>query len=324
MEQQEASKNSEFVHHPHDMLFKAIFSDPTEAAAFLQEHLPAKLSAQLDWSTLQLEEGSYVDEALRHSESDLLFSITHMGLQENISLYLLFDHQSSPDKWMAFRLLKYRCRIWDESFKTEHKPQTLKPILPVVFYQGERGWTYSIEFADLFPEETRTWSFIPHLTYFLVDQSGIKPEEVKGEIRGRIVQLLMLAAFHEQVRDALLAVAQLWNRIPQTGGINYAHVFIQYVLATQDNDKLAEFDAMLKARKSDIGDEIVTYAQQLLLEGKNKGKIEGKIEGQLELIEGFLRAGVGWATIVEATGVDQAKFAELKAQLARLQGQPAG
>ena len=81
---------------------------------------------------------------------------------------------------------------------------------------------------------------------------------------------------------------------------------------------------MLKARKSDIGDEIVTYAQQLLLEGKNKGKIEGKIEGQLELIEGFLRAGVGWATIVEATGVDQAKFAELKAQLARLQGQPAG
>ncbi|MBV7329498.1 Rpn family recombination-promoting nuclease/putative transposase [Chloroflexi bacterium TSY] len=44
---------------------------------------------------------------------------------------MLFDHQSSPDKWMAFRLLKYRCRIWDESFKEEPKPQMLRPILPL-------------------------------------------------------------------------------------------------------------------------------------------------------------------------------------------------
>ena len=108
VEQQEPSKTIEFVHHPHDMLFKTVFSDPSETASFLQEHLPAALSAQLDWSTLHLEEGSYVDEELRHSESDLLFSIVHRELQKELLLYLLFDHQSTPDKWMAFRLLKYR------------------------------------------------------------------------------------------------------------------------------------------------------------------------------------------------------------------------
>lgn len=53
VEQQEPSKSIEFVHHPHDMLFKAVFSDPEEAAAFLQEHLPADVSESLDWSTLQ-------------------------------------------------------------------------------------------------------------------------------------------------------------------------------------------------------------------------------------------------------------------------------
>lgn len=84
---------------------------------------------------------------------------------------------------------------------------------------------------------------------------------------------------------------------------------------------------MLKARVADIGGEIVTYAQQLLLEGmlkgKHEGKLEGKLEERIELINRFLRAGVSWATITAATGVDQAQFAELKAQLAQLQEQAA-
>ena len=106
--------------------------------------------------------------------------------------------------------------------------------MPLVFYQGERGWTYSTEFADLFPKETRAWPFIPHLTYFLVDQSGIGPDEVQGEIRGRIAQLLMLAAYHEPVREALLAATQLLAQVPQTGGLNYGHIFIRYIVATQE------------------------------------------------------------------------------------------
>ena len=122
MPQQDPSEQEDSVHHPHDMLFKAVFSDPTEAAAFLQAHLPTELTAQFDWSTLHLEEGSYIDEVLRQSESDLFFTVTDKATAEaaeDVFLYLLFDHQSSPDKWMAFRMLKYRCRIWDETFKEE-------------------------------------------------------------------------------------------------------------------------------------------------------------------------------------------------------------
>ncbi|MBV7329504.1 Rpn family recombination-promoting nuclease/putative transposase [Chloroflexi bacterium TSY] len=76
MQQQEPSKKADSVHHPHDMLFKAVFSNPTETAAFLRAYLPTELSAQFDWSTLHLEEGSYVDEELQQSESDLLFTVT--------------------------------------------------------------------------------------------------------------------------------------------------------------------------------------------------------------------------------------------------------
>ena len=82
-------------------------------------YLPAALAERLDWSTLKLAETSFVDEALQESESDLLYTIQVAETAEPAYLYLLFEHQSKPDPWMRFRLLKYMCRIWDESFKEQ-------------------------------------------------------------------------------------------------------------------------------------------------------------------------------------------------------------
>ncbi|MEZ4308871.1 MAG: Rpn family recombination-promoting nuclease/putative transposase [Polyangiaceae bacterium] len=61
--------------NPHDSLFRGIFEHPENARGELQHLLPAELSQRLDWSTLALEPGSFVDEGGRNSHSDLLFSI---------------------------------------------------------------------------------------------------------------------------------------------------------------------------------------------------------------------------------------------------------
>jgi len=103
------------MQRPHDKLFRSVFADPHEAASFLRLHLPPALAERLDWSSLALEETSFVDEALRESESDLLYTVRAQETEQASYLYVLFEHQSSPDKWMRFRLLKYMCRIWDET-----------------------------------------------------------------------------------------------------------------------------------------------------------------------------------------------------------------
>ena len=53
------------IHHPHDMMVRAVLSDLAEATSFLQTHLPQEVSQALSWSTLKLLEGSFVDEHLR-------------------------------------------------------------------------------------------------------------------------------------------------------------------------------------------------------------------------------------------------------------------
>ena len=112
------------LYQPHDNLFRKVFADATEAAGLLRPNLPKWLSATLDWSTLTLQDRSYVDEALEASQSDLLFEVRRQagagqtdtdearGEPERLLLYVLFEHQSTPNRWMRFRLLEYCCRIW--------------------------------------------------------------------------------------------------------------------------------------------------------------------------------------------------------------------
>ena len=55
----------------------------------------------------------------------------------------------------------------------------------------------------------------------------------------------------------------------------------------------------------------MTYAQELLAEGR----VEGRVEVQVEIVEGVLRVGVTWDVIKAATGLNEARFRALKNQL---------
>ncbi len=63
-----------------------------------------------------------------------------------------------------------------------------------------------------------------------------------------------------------------------------------------------------------------TYGEQLIQEGRLegiregvlKGRQEGRQEGQVATIESFLRAGVEWSIIEQATGIGQQAFELLR------------
>jgi predicted transposase/invertase (TIGR01784 family) len=97
---------AEDLHHPHDVMVRAVLSDVTEAASFLQAHLSEEVRQGLNWSTLKLVEGSFVDEDLRASEADLLYEVEHVSGHAPLWLYILIEHQSTPDGSVAKLLFR--------------------------------------------------------------------------------------------------------------------------------------------------------------------------------------------------------------------------
>ena len=47
----------------------------TEAAGLLRAHLPEAVSRELVWSSLEVQRGSFIDDRLRDSESDLPYAV---------------------------------------------------------------------------------------------------------------------------------------------------------------------------------------------------------------------------------------------------------
>ena len=103
---------------PHDLFARYTFGRPERAEAELRAVLPAQVVSAVDWSSLRLEPGSMVDPELRETESDLLFT-ARLRTGRSLLLYVLLEHQSSVDRWMALRMLRYVVRQM-ERWRQEH------------------------------------------------------------------------------------------------------------------------------------------------------------------------------------------------------------
>lgn len=88
---------------PHDAVFRHFLSQVDTAHDFLAIHLPETLRALCDLSSLRLESGSFVEEDLRLSYSDILYSVNTTAGAGYV--YALIEHQSPPDRSMVFRLM---------------------------------------------------------------------------------------------------------------------------------------------------------------------------------------------------------------------------
>ena len=220
------------VHRPHDKLFRTVFADQRQAAALLQAHLPESIAGHLRWSSLALQDRTFVDDDLLDSESDLLFSIKRTAGHPPAWLYVLLEHQSRPDRWMPFRLLKYCCLIWERARQQYPNERRLRPIVPLVFYQGRRRWRHPTEFAELFGAPVRDWPWVPQFAHLLIDQSQVGPQAVRGRLQGRIAQLMMMARYRHR-REALQHAARLLAQMLTGGGGEAVRPLVRYLLATQ-------------------------------------------------------------------------------------------
>jgi hypothetical protein len=134
---------------PHDGFFKLVFSDPARSAAELRVILPERVSRHIDWDSLQAVHASFVDAALNQRHGDLMFSARLVEGNEAY-LWLLFEHQSTIDRWMPLRMLEMAVEFL-KGWRKEH-PEALRlpAILPIVLYQGATPWTTPRTLAELY------------------------------------------------------------------------------------------------------------------------------------------------------------------------------
>ena len=316
------------VSQRHDKYFYSVFSDPENAAGLLRSCLPHELARTLQWSSLTLRPGRFVSDDWRGREVDLLFSVERAdsgpGSGPPVLVYVLLEHQSTPDRWIRLRLLNYCLMIWMQWHREHEQEERLPLIVPVVFYQGAQPWRFPRQFAELVAgaESERGW--VPRFEHLLIDQTEQNPESVTGTLDAQLAQLALMAKYRrdgsaELIERAIRLAGQLFPHV----GIEGVALHVEYLLWTQPQERQQQITEALLRNVPGHGGEVMNYVQQMvnegwqkgIREGRQEGRQEGELRGQLQTIQGFLERAVPWSTIEAATGIDEAAFRRLKQQL---------
>jgi predicted transposase/invertase (TIGR01784 family) len=297
---------------PHDGLFKACFSEPKQTASLLRSVLPPEVLAKTDLSSLKLEDGQFVDEVLRGSESDLLFSVTVAGCPG--FAYVLFEHLSSPQRLVQVRLLGYMARIWLKFSIGSAEP--LAPILPVVVFHHASGWRGSLEFRELFdPAIAADPAFRRYLPSFAIAVDDISRQSDQ-ELKSRALEtfaVLVLWVFRDarepgRIRERLDQWAEtLTDLLNAPSGFEAARQLFAYILANAKEGEEVELHKRVAQLSQAAETAFVTAAEAL----HRRGLLEGRDAGQREILLTQLTERFGPLSAETRSKLDAARSAEL-------------
>ena len=256
----------------------------------------------LDFSRGEQQNRSFISDALRERESDVLLRVPFQEAPESeeLLIYILIEHQSTVDPTMGFRLLSYMMEIWQEQWRMlqsgTRERRRLDPILPIVFYTGDGQWTSPLSLATIMEVPEVLARFVPTFdTLFLgvkeVDQEVLtKP----GHPFGWLLSVLQKEkAGKSEISEALVSAVSALSELDETQASRVRQVllyFIQLIVHRRSAEEREDLIELIRQHSRDESEVIImaqTTAELLIEQGKAEGKAEGIIEGKAEgIIEG--------------------------------------
>jgi predicted transposase/invertase (TIGR01784 family) len=269
---------SKKTHHLHDKFVKASFSDSDRAISFFERFLPDSLLKEIDVYSLKVTQESYIQEDLSEHFSDIVFEVRTLD-QEPVDLVLLFEHKSSPDKYVLIQVGHY---LFSHYFKCISDKKPLKLIIPLIFYQGKKQWK-DPNLSSLFPKLSGTLSeYIPTIKHIFIALRSLSCDNIEN-IRNGMMAAAVMAQRHAfdpiKLADDFLRIFTLFSETKDRG--NFLEQLFVYVVNVSDITK-TDLNKAIESIPSKIKDDIMTTYSRIRQEGEQIGRQEGEQIGRQE------------------------------------------
>ncbi|MGX2015916.1 Rpn family recombination-promoting nuclease/putative transposase [Providencia huashanensis] len=251
---------------PHDSAFKGFMSKIENARDFFDIHLPMHIKQLCNFDTLAITNSSFIDKQLRSRLSDVLYTVE--TLQGEGYLYMLVEHQSTPDKFMGWRMMYYAFSAMNQHLQQGHRHLPL--VVPILFYHGKvtpypysQPWTYCFPWPDIAND-------LYSQPFPVVDITVIDDNEL---VNHRKVAVMELAMKHKDLRENVEKVTTL---LAQAMNNNYHNnddiiTIFNYLFLTMDSPHFKIVVSQLINQIENNQEAIMNIAQRL----KNQGMQEG-------------------------------------------------
>lgn len=278
---------------PHNNFFHYAFSHPAAARNLIELHLPADLVQILDLDSLELQKDSFIDDELRDSYSDMLYSIRLSGRLSGQDgepiegqVYLLLEHKSQSDPMTCFQMLRYIVRIWEQRLR---KGQSLCPVFPLVIYHGQEAWSAPVGLEELIGGPGVLFEYGVRMAFKILDIGQIPDELLATDpFLQSVLGLLKYSRtrnFEDKLEFILRCLLEIGTVELQTEHLDAVLVYITTVSPSIPMETLAMTIQKIFPTQIELGSIADEYMKKGRQEGKQEGKQEGLKEGQIQLIQ---------------------------------------
>ncbi|MCC8400275.1 MAG: Rpn family recombination-promoting nuclease/putative transposase [Rickettsia endosymbiont of Platyusa sonomae] len=295
----------------HDQLFKRIMGNEIAAQEFLEYYLPSNFKEQLDLSKIKVEKESYIEESLRRKYSDIVYAVSTKN-KESAFIYILLDHQSTSDYWMALRLWKYTLLLCERHKKNNDK---LPVIYPMIMYNGVEEYSAPRNIWELFTDPMQAKELMVS-DYQLVDLQSMSDDEI---VQQKHLGMMSYVMKHIHQRDMLKLWEEFLRRfklevlIDKENGYIYLESFLWYTDAKLQEEQQLELEQVLAKYLSEEEQVNImrTIAQKYIEEGEfrgiqigeARGEARGKAERNIEVAKNMFSNNYSIPEISRITGL---------------------
>lgn len=231
-------------------------------------------------------------------------------------VHVLIEHQSTPDKHMAFRLMRYAVAAMQRHLQAGHKKLPL--VIPVLFYAGKRRpYPWSTRWLDEFDDPALA-ERIYGGAFTLVDVTVISDDEIMNHRSMAALTLLQKHIHQRDLAGLLDRLATLILAKHMTG--QQLVTLVNYFAQTAELSDAEAFIRKLAQRVPPHKEQLMTLAEQLEKKGMKKGILLGEqsgIEkglraGALKIAETMLKNGMDRITVIKMTGLTADDLAKIE------------
>ncbi|EPB4272189.1 Rpn family recombination-promoting nuclease/putative transposase, partial [Yersinia enterocolitica] len=254
-----------------------------------------------DLSTLRLESGSFIENNLRACYSDVLYSLKTTAGDGYV--YALIEHQSSPDKHMAFRMMRYAIAAMQSHLEAGNDQLPL--VIPMLFYHGMvTPYPYPMSWLHAFNQPALAERLYSR-DFPLIDVTVIPDNEIMTHRR---IALLELLQKHIRQRE----LSELSDQLVMVIASGYTtedqlKAAINYIIQVGDTADPEAFLRSLANRLPQHEESLMTIAQKL----EQKGEANGLKKGKLEVARTMFANGLDRATVMKMTGLSDKELAQI-------------
>jgi predicted transposase/invertase (TIGR01784 family) len=305
----------------HDGYFKRHLNRLELAKSFFQNFLPTEILQRIQWDTLQLASGDFVDKALKNKRTDILYEVRLSD--RKCFLYLHLEHQRTVVKHMAFRVLGYVYNIWEQYTAQHPKSKDSMPLIfPMVVYQGKEHWTAPQSLHELLDIPDFFKAYCPQMSYDLLDLSHLSDNEIRTELlSSSALSLFLLLMKHidsPEINDLLSGrlLPLVQELFKEKSGIEYIRDMLYYLASKSSHlDEEKTIEALNKIPQTDQTEEyIMTLIETWQQKGYEKGITVGIEKGiekeRVEMISKLLKRKFSteadsWIQKLQSLNLDQ-------------------